>query len=201
MRHHRVVQRLFTLGAMCVLLATAGCGDKAAPGREQRAVAAAIAGSRPIGRGPRFVPPAPMRPVAGCRRRLGRRYAAHIELFAADRVVLVPAGVGTDPPRATAAGRVVRARCYGSVVTLEPTGVVLVAARTRATAADLFRAWGEPLARDGFASFRGRVRAYLNGRRWPGSPQTLPLGPHAIAVLEIGPYVPPHSHYRFPPGS
>ena len=85
-----------------------------------------MAQARPIGRGARFHPPATGPVIGRCRRRLGPRIGVHVELFAANRVVLVPAGIGTRPPRGFSAGRISGAGCYGDLVTLEPTGVVLV---------------------------------------------------------------------------
>jgi hypothetical protein len=177
------------LGALALLVLVAGCGDEPAPER----------GVRPHGVGDRFHPPMPTRAVAGCARRLGPRAAAHVELFAADRVVLLPAGIGTEPPRRMENGRVRAARCYGSVVTLEPTGLVLTRAGDRRRLGDLFAAWGQPLGPRRAASFRGRVRAYVAGRPWRGDPAAIPLRRHAVIVLEIGPYVPPHRTYAFPP--
>lgn len=136
--------------------------------------------------------------VPGCRALLGARTAAHVELFAADRVVLVAAGIGTDPPREVLAGRITRARCYGPVATLDPTGLVLVRRGARATVAELFRAWGQPLGPRRLAGFRGTVRAYLGGRPWHGAPGAIPLRRRAEVVLEVGPYVPPHAAYSFP---
>ena len=202
-RAYRVAAAPALAGAVSLLamIATAGCGQSRAKHRDDRAaLAAARAASRPIGVGPRFVPPPPNGAVAGCRRSLGVRGAAHVELFANDRVVLIPAGVGTQGPRTVLAGRITRARCYGPVVTLEPTGTVLVAAGRRVILGDLFAVWGQRLDGHGFASFRGRVRAYVGGRRWRGVPATVPLTRHAVIVLEVGPFVPPHRSYVFPRG-
>ena len=142
---------------------------------------------------------------AACDRRLGPRDGVHVEVFAANRVVLVPAGIGTRPPRGFSAGRISSARCYGELVTLDPTGLVLVRAGSRPVLADLFRAWGEPLSTRRLASFAAstgaRVAVFVDGRRWHGSPGRVPLAPHAEIVLEVGPYVPPHRSYTFPPGT
>jgi hypothetical protein len=80
-------------------------------------------------------------------------------VFAANRVVLVPAGIGTRPPLRRFAGRIADAHCYGALATIEPTGVVLVR---------------------------------------PGAVRLLR---HAEIVLEVGPPVPPHAVYTFPPGT
>jgi hypothetical protein len=195
--------------ATLAMVLLSGCGSAAspasAPGAARAADAAGIpaalvAQARPIGRAPAFHPPA-RGPVGGtCRAPLAKRAAAHVELFAANRVVLVAAGIGVRGPVTRSAGRITGARCYGDLVTLEPTGVVLVRPGARATVADLFRAWGRPLTATRLLSFSGPVRVYVNGRRRAGAPGAAPLRRHAEIVLEVGPYVPPHPAHRFPPG-
>ena len=71
---------------------------------------------------------------------------------------------------------------------------------TRVTLGRLFAVWGQPLSRNRVAGFRGRVRAYVNGKRRPGAPGAIPLRRHAQIVLETGAYIRPHASYRFPPG-
>lgn len=196
--------------ACLVALAAAGCGASSstssavfdgAPGLAP----ALLAQARPIGHGPRFHPPATGPVLGSCSRPLGPRVGAHVELFAQNRVVLVAAGIGVRPPVQLTEGRISGARCYGALVTLEPTGVVLVRAGVRATVADLFRSWGQPLSSRRLASFpapRGsRVRVYVGGARVAGPPGAVALTRHAEIVLEVGPYVPPHTRYTFPPGS
>jgi hypothetical protein len=161
--------------------------------------------ARPIGRGPQFHPPAKGPVIGPCRSRLGRRDGVHVELFAANRVVIVPAGIGTRGPVTRSSGRITHARCYGQAVTLEPTGLVLVRPGSRLTVSDLFRSWGQPLAWHRLASFaagiRGRVEVYVDGKRWHGTPGSVPLARHSEIVLEVGPHVRPHSFYTFPPGT
>jgi hypothetical protein len=130
---------------------------------------------------------------------LGPRLQAHIELFGANRVVLLPAGIGTRPPRVLSDGRLVHARCFGDLVTLDPTGVIYFRARKRLTVADVFNAWGQALTGRRIASFAGGpVRAYVNGRRRPGPVRAVPLTPGAEIVIEVGPQVPPHTRFTFP---
>jgi hypothetical protein len=135
----------------------------------------------------------------------GPRDGVHVEVFAANQVLLLPAGIGTRAPRDELDGRVVRAACYGTLVTLDPTGVVLVHPGARLTLADLFRSWGEPLSAGRLASFSAApgspVAVYVDGTRWAGPPAAVPLRRHAEIVLEVGPHVPPHSSYTFPPGT
>ena len=200
---------LSACAAVAALVLPAACGSTQRPAPPESSAqatppAALVAQARPIGRGPSFQPPV-RGPILGtCERTLGPRDGVHVEVFAANHVVLLPAGIGTRPPRALEAGRISSAGCYGDLVTLDPTGVVLVRPGSRLTVPDLFRAWGEPLSAYRLASFSSAanapVAAFVDGRRWHGSLASVVLRRHAEIVLEIGPYVPPHAHYTFPPG-
>jgi hypothetical protein len=90
-------------------------------------------------------------------------------------------------------------------VTADPTGIVLLRPGARLSVGALFRSWGEPLSRTrllSFAAGRGRqVTVYVGGRRWPGAPGAVPLRVHSEIVLEVGPHVPPHRNFTFPPGT
>jgi hypothetical protein len=188
-----------------VVSVIAGCGSQDRPAGTSALPRALVLQARPVGRGPRFQPGVSGPVVGACRRRLGARHGAHVELFASGRVVIVPAGIGTLPPRTSLSGRITSARCYGQVVTLEPTGLVLVRSGTRPSLADLFQAWGQTLSRARLGLFAApagtRVLVFVDGRRWRGAPGAVSLAPHAVIVLEVGPYVPPHVSYRFPPGT
>jgi hypothetical protein len=194
-----------TAVAALATVAAAGCGSVARPAQNDGAPATLLAQARPIGHGARFHPPASGAVTGRCRPVLGSRVGVHVELFAANRVVLVAAGIGTRPPLRHSAGRITAARCFGDLVTLEPTGVVLVRRGARLTLADLFRSWGQPLSSRRIASFpagSGRsVEVFVDGRRWRGAPGRVPLSAHSEIVLEVGPHVPPHPSYTFPPGS
>jgi hypothetical protein len=109
--------------------------------------------------------------------------------------------VPAPPPTALVA----QARAIGRgarLVTLDPTGVVLVRPGSHPALPDLFRAWGEPQSTRRLASFSAssgaRVAVFVNGRRWRGSPGAVTLAPHSEIVLEVGPYVPPHRSYNVP---
>jgi hypothetical protein len=41
---------------------------------------------------------------------------------------------------------------------------------------------------------------FVGGRERRGPPGEVPLTRHAEIVLEVGPHVPPHPAYHFPPG-
>jgi len=180
----------------------------------QRALALDRLRTRPVGRGPRFDPPPRGRPVAAaanvgalaCGSAGALRYGAHLELFAADRVVIVPAGIGVSPPLRREGARVLGGRCVYPLSTSEPTGVIEVRAggahAPALTVGDLFAVWGQRLGPHRLGAFRSGtpVTAYVSGRRWRGDPRSVPLAPHAQIVIESGPHVDPHPSYRFAPG-
>ena len=180
-------------------------GPSSARPASQAIPSALLSEARPIGVGPRFHPPVSGQVSGSCQPALGPRDGVHVEVFAANRVLLLPAGIGTTPPRASLDGRITAARCYGALVTLDPTGVVLVRQGAKLTLGTLFGSWGEPLSPTRLASFsaaaRTAVTVFVNGKPWPGAPAAVPLTRHAEIVLEVGPRVPPHSSYAFPPGT
>lgn len=189
---------------LCAAL-LAGCGGHAttpsSTPTEDGLPAELVAQARPIGRGPAFHPGVTGPVFGACRPQLGRRVGVHIELFGANRVVLVGQGIGTVAPRRVFAGRITSARCYGALVTLDPTGVVYMRPGTRAVLADLFRSWGQSLTPQRLAGFAGRVSVFVNGSLRAGDPRRIALRPHDEIVLEVGPHVPPHHSYTFPPNS
>jgi hypothetical protein len=197
-----------SLGLAAVLLLAAwlleGCGAGHPAPSSAGLPAALLEQARPIGNGARFHPPPTGQIVGRCRRRLGARSGVHVEVFAANRVVLIAAGIGTRGPLSVSAGRISGARCYGDLVTIDPTGLVLVRPGRPRLLSDLFRAWGEPLSArrlGAFSAAKGaRVSVFIDGRRWHRAPGTVPLARHTEIVLEVGPYVPPHACYTFPAG-
>jgi hypothetical protein len=190
------------------VIAVAACGQAGPSGTRparQAIPSALLREARPIGVGPRFHPPVSGQVSGSCQPAVGPRDGVHVEVFAANRVLLLPAGIGTMPPRASLDGRITAARCYGGLVTLDPTGVVLVRPGAKLTLGTLFSSWGEPLSRTRLASFtaaaRTTVTVFVDGKPWQGAPAAVPLTRHAEIVLEVGPHVPPHSSYAFPPGT
>ncbi len=163
----------------------------------------------PIGRGARFELATGARadrgaPIGGLRCSApGRSWAdAHLEVFAAGRVVIVPPGVGIARPR-TQVGAVVRGgRCSYPVRTNDPTGVVRYRPGRGLDLADVFAVWGQPLSAHRLCGFRSRagVRVYVDGRRVRGRPGAVPLRRHEEVVVEIGRFVPPHHSYLFVDG-
>ncbi len=149
----------------------------------------------PTGVGPRFHP-APATHGACRPGPIASRVRVHLELFAARRVVVVPPGIGLRGARFRY-GRATAARCRAALWTFDPSGIVRYRGAHRL--GDLFRVWGRSLEPDRLLSFRGRVRLYKNGIRLRVDPRRLMLRNGDEIVLEVGPYVPPHHAYRFPP--
>jgi hypothetical protein len=193
------------VGLLALAVIVSACGSDRRSTTTAGIPRALIAESRPIGAGPRFRPPVSGSPTAPCNAQLGPRVGAHVEVFAANRVVLLPAGIGAAEPLGYSAGRISRARCFGALVTIDPTGLVLVSRGSRMSLSALFRSWGQPLSPTRVASFPalpgGHVEVFVGGRLWHGDPRYVPLSEHAEIVLEVGPHVPPHSSYEFPPGT
>ena len=162
----------------------------------------------PIGVGAGFriaaAPPAVLagRPVGRfrCGRSDGPRVGVHIELFVRRQVLIVPAGVGVARPWRGHLAQLTPGGCTYPARTLEPTGVIEVSPGAGLTLGDVFRLWGQPLGPRRLAGFRGRVLAFVDGRRRYGDPGGIPLTRHAQIVLEVGGYVPPHPRYLFARG-
>ncbi len=157
---------------------------------------------RPIGTGAEYTLEAGAVEAPGlpCGHRRRAMYGVHLELFADGLTVLVPSGIGIRPPWRGETPYVVGGACEHAIVTREPTGVIEVG-RPGLTLGDLFRIWGRPLSRTGFAHFGGNVTTHVNGRPWPADPAQIPLDRHAQIVLQVGrPQVVAHPRYVFPPG-
>jgi hypothetical protein len=148
---------------------------------------AAVRAGRPIGR-------------LRCGTTDGPHYGIHLELFGAGQTIIVPAGIGIAPPRRVDGVYVRGGRCSYRLRTREPTGVVEVRRGRVPTLGDFFTVWGQPLSAWRMAGWRGTVKAYVDGRRRHGDVRAIPLGRHVQVVLVVGPDVPVHRRYPFPPG-
>lgn len=196
----RSCSRLLPIAASLLM---AGCGASTttvhqSAGSQDTIPSSLLASMRPIGRGPRFAPPATGHIIGDCRPRLGPRLRAHVEVFGANRVVLLPAGLGTLRPRHLRDGHLTSARCYGAIVTLDRTGVVYIRPGAHVTLGDLFRSWGQALTATRIASFSGRkVSVYVDGGARSGTPSAVPVTEGAEVVVEVGPHVPPHRGFTF----
>jgi hypothetical protein len=169
--------------------------------------AAAMPEMTPIGVGARFRLPAAgpavrHRAAVGglsCSQPAARVAAAHVELFANGRALLLPPGIGVAPPVARVGARIVSGGCGYPLRTLDPTGVVWLGRGRGLTLGSLFKVWGQPLRSHRLAGFRSRspVRVYVDGVRRTGSAGSTPLTNRAEIVVEIGRYIRPHTMFGF----
>lgn len=170
-----------------------------------------LASARTVGRGPRFRPRATSALVAraaqldgmSCQPASPAASVAHVEVFAAGHVVVIPPGIGISPPLVRRGAYVQGGRCAYPLRTVEPTGLVLLKAGAAKTLGQLFALWGQPLSRQGVAGFgasdgRG-VSVFSDGLLWPGSPTDARISAGVQITIEVGPYVRPHAGYSFPP--
>jgi len=92
----------------------------------------------------------------------------------------------------------VRGGCRYPLRTLAPVGVIDINGGSR-TLGDFFDVWRMPLGSRRMLTFRGTVRAYVGGRRWTRDVRAIRLTDRRQIVLEVGPYIPPHRFFLFPP--
>lgn len=165
-----------------------------------------------IGSGPRYRPKPAGRlaalasPVGDqrCTPAVAERFGVHLEIFAREIDVVIPAGIGIAPPFRRDGAYVRGGRCFYPARTVEPTGLIEVEKGSSLTLGDFFDIWGQPLSSSQVLTFRARsgrrVSAFVDGRRWHGSPRSIPLQRHKAIVVEVGGYFPPTKKYLFPPG-
>lgn len=201
----RAVAATLAAAATLALGSCTSSQDAAGPGPTPGALAdgsvPSVPTPVPIGRGPALRPgPGPGPPPGRCGVPRPPRGAAHLELFARGRTVIVPAGVGVGPPRTRRGPFVTGGRCADpDLRTTEPTGLIELTDGTTPTLADLFTSWGRALRDDRLLGHAGPVRAWVDGRRWRRPVGAIPLRAGAQIVLVSGPDVPVHATYAFPP--
>jgi len=122
----------------------------------------------------------------------------HLAIYAAGQPVPVPQGVGINDAKS----------CLFALHTHSPDGVIHVESpsQDQNTLGQFFDIWGRPLSRTRVASVTTThtqsVRAYVNGRLYAGDPRTIPLTPHALITLEVGPpWVAPPTRFSWPQGT
>ena len=121
---------------------------------------------------------------------------AHLQVYVNGRARAIPGGVGLvdQSPIPTAHGLFYGASaCMYWLHTRAADGLIDVQSPVprRFTLGQLFRIWSQPLNRRRVAGARGVVTAYVNGKRWPRSPASIPLTAQAVIQLAVGRPVPP----------
>jgi hypothetical protein len=113
-------------------------------------------------------------------------------------------GVQAQVPRLI--GGVPKPGCLYWIHTHDASGIIHIEAPVLQPAGSsgfnlgmLFDIWGQPLANDDIAGFKGPVTAYVNGQKYDGDLRQIPLISHQEITLEVGSPVVPPPNYQFPP--
>ena len=199
------------MAVLCGLLLVGCAGTHRAESKRGSSRLDYLASARTVGPGPGFRPGPTGALVARAARVDGMHCkptsppasVAHIEVFAANHVVVIPAGIGFAPPLGRRGAYVQTGRCVYPLRTLEPTGLVLAEPGPTRNLGQFFDLWGQPLSQWGAAGFHASnghgVSVFVNGTRWQDSSRSAPIYAHAQITIEVGPYVRPHASYSFPP--
>jgi hypothetical protein len=130
---------------------------------------------------------------------------SHLAIVDNGRPVTVPEGIGIAAPQQvekTGEGPfVVGGACSYWLHTHARDGIIHIESPVERpyTLGQFFDLWQQPLGRGQVAGARGRVTAFVDGRRFRGDPRTIALGAHRVIQLDVGRRVPPAA-FSFPAG-
>jgi hypothetical protein len=207
---------------LALVLVAAGCGSgshaagrTAAAATTTPATTATTAASQPgpegipLEQGAQLAPAASTSPgnaVDGIQcapiEQLAYHIHAHLQVYVNGQARALPGAIGLLAPVAqqTAAGPFYGAqRCYYWLHTHTSDGVIHIESPTHRiyTLGNFFNEWRQPLGASQVASATGAVTAFINGKRWTGSPASIPLNPHAAIQLDVGSPVVPFRRVSF----
>jgi hypothetical protein len=116
---------------------------------------------------------------------------AHLQVYVDGSPRALPGAIGLVGPIAqqTAQGPFYGATgCYYWLHTHTNDGIIHIESPTRRiyTLGDFFDEWHQPLSATAVAGANGKVVAYVDGKRWPGNPRSIPLNAHAVIQLDVG---------------
>jgi hypothetical protein len=116
---------------------------------------------------------------------------SHLQVYVDGQPRALPAAIGMLGPVAqqTAYGPFYGAQqCIYWLHTHASDGVIHIESPTKRvyTLGNFFDEWHQPLSRSQVASAKGKVSAFLNGKRWTQDPRSIPLLPHASVQLDVG---------------
>jgi hypothetical protein len=121
---------------------------------------------------------------------------AHLQVYVDGQPRLIPAAIGLVGPavQQTPAGPFYGAqKCYYWLHTHTTDGIIHIESPTKRiyTLGNFFDEWNQPLTADQVAASKGKVTAFLNGKRWKHNPRSVPLESHFQVQLDVGhPVVP-----------
>lgn len=128
-------------------------------------------------------------------RQFAYRVYAHLQVYVRGQARAIPGAIGLVDPAAklTTRGLVFSPQaCYYWLHTRAADGLVQVESpKDRIyTLGDFFKVWGQPLSRERVAASKGSVTAIVDGKRWTGDPNRIPLREHDSIELAVGRPVP-----------
>ena len=130
---------------------------------------------------------------------------AHLAIYVNGKQKLLPYGVGIVPPyqlQQTASGPfVVGGSKFYWLHTHDESGVIHIESPVQRTftLGDFFAEWRQPLSANQVGPDKGKVTAYVNGKKFSGNPASIPLTAHALIQLDVGTVVAPKP-YTFAQG-
>jgi hypothetical protein len=122
---------------------------------------------------------------------------SHLQVYADGQPRSLPGAIGLLGPVAqqTPQGPFYGAQqCYYWLHTHTNDGIIHIESPTARvyTLGNFFDEWRQPLSSTQVASVKGKVTAFLNGKRWAKDLRAIPLLPHGVIQLDVGsPAVPP----------
>jgi hypothetical protein len=138
--------------------------------------------------------------------RLAFHIHAHVAIYANGDLQTVPYGIGIGKPwqvlQSTQGPFVLAGSCFYCLHTHTADGIIHVESPVQRsfTLGDFFAIWGQPLSRNQVANAVGPMIVYVDGERWSGDPNTIPLQAHELIQLDVGDDTPPQP-FTFPPGA
>lgn len=139
--------------------------------------------------------PAPGQTVDGIQCQSSEQALFHIHarltIYVGGRSRSVPYGIGIADAQTTPtpAGRFVTAgSCFAWLHTHVADGIIHIESPVQRTflLGNFFDIWKQPLRATRVGPARGAVVAFVNGKRWRGSPRNIPLHAHAQIQLDVG---------------
>ncbi len=124
---------------------------------------------------------------------------AHLQVYVDGQPRQIPGGIGIiqPVPQQTQAGPFYGAtHCYYWLHTHTADGIIHIESPTQRiyTLGQFFAEWRQSLSPTSVASAHGAVTAFVNGKPWKKSPQSIPLLSHEEIQLDVGtPVVPFHA--------
>jgi hypothetical protein len=120
---------------------------------------------------------------------------AHLQVYVNGSSRALPGGIGLVDmnPNPTPHGLVYGfTTCQYWLHTKAADGIIQIQSPVPGpfTLGQLFEIWDQPLGVGQVAGFRGPVTVLVNGERWRGAPQNVPLAEHADIELAVGKPVP-----------